>query len=195
MEPLVFASGNPHKVEEVAKKMGGSIALLGLRDINCTEEIPETSDTLAGNAHQKANYVWTHFGKDCFADDTGLEVYALHNEPGVLSARYAGEQKNSEDNINKLLEKMKDEVHRAAQFRTVICLILHTREYYFEGITKGSITRERRGELGFGYDAIFIPEGNSRTFAQMSMEEKNLISHRGKAIQQLTTLLKMKGFA
>jgi XTP/dITP diphosphohydrolase len=186
---LVFASANTNKVLEVEKKLGGSIPLTGLLDIGCTEEIPETGATLEANARQKAWYVWEKYHLDCFADDTGLEVAALNNEPGVRSARYAGDHKNSSDNIDLLLENLKGKDQRDAQFRTVICLIIHGEEYLFEGIAQGHILEHRRGEDGFGYDPVFVPIGDDRTFAEMSMEEKNVMSHRGKAIGLLKSFL------
>lgn len=190
MKELVFASANKNKVQEVQAKMGGSISLLGLSDIGCTEEIPETSATIEGNAQQKARYIWNNYHVNCFADDTGLEVYALNNEPGVYSARYAGEQRNSEDNMSKLLLNLENSANRAARFKTVVCLIIDGQEFLFEGITSGKISHVRLGEQGFGYDPIFIPDGESRSFAQMSIEEKNELSHRGKAIKKLSEFLR-----
>jgi XTP/dITP diphosphohydrolase len=186
---LVFASGNVHKVYEVAKKLGGSIPLKGLHDIGCTTDLPETSDTLEGNARQKARYVWEHFGVNCFADDTGLEVFALDMAPGVYSARYAGEQRSSTDNMRLLLENLKNQSDRSARFRTVICLILEGEEYLFEGTVQGTIRNEPNGTEGFGYDPVFEPSGYAITFAEMSIEEKNIISHRGKAIAALRDFL------
>jgi XTP/dITP diphosphohydrolase len=186
---LVFASGNEHKVYEVAKKLGGSIPLKGLHDIGCTTDLPETSDTLEGNARQKARYVWEHFGVNCFADDTGLEVFALDMAPGVYSARYAGEQRSSTDNMRLLLENLKNQSDRSARFRTVICLILEGEEYLFEGTVQGTIRHEPNGTEGFGYDPVFEPSGYAITFAEMSIEEKNTISHRGKAIAALRDFL------
>ena len=186
---LVFASGNEHKVYEVAKKLGGSIPLKGLHDIGCTTDLPETSDTLEGNARQKARYVWEHFGVNCFADDTGLEVFALDMAPGVYSARYAGGQRSSTDNMRLLLENLKNQSDRSARFRTVICLILEGEEYLFEGTVQGTIRHEPSGTEGFGYDPVFEPSGYAITFAEMSIEEKNTISHRGKAIAALRDFL------
>jgi len=186
---LVFASGNEHKVYEVAKKLGGSIPLKGLHDIGCTTDLPETSDTLEGNARQKARYVWEHFGVNCFADDTGLEVFALDMAPGVYSARYAGEQRSSTDNMRLLLENLKNQSDRSARFRTVICLILEGEEYLIEGTVQGTIRHEPNGTEGFGYDPVFEPSGYAITFAEMSIEEKNTISHRGKAIAALRDFL------
>jgi len=186
---LVFASANKNKIEEVSHKLGG-MPIKGLADIGCTEEIPETADTIEGNAIMKARYVWEKYQVNCFADDTGLEVEALGGRPGVLSARFAGEQKDSTANRHLVLDLMKDELNRCARFKTVICLIIDGKEMLIEGIANGHITREERGELGFGYDSIFCPTTQSRSFAQMSIEEKNILSHRGKA---LTTLKKILG--
>jgi XTP/dITP diphosphohydrolase len=186
---LVFASGNEHKVYEVAEKLGGSIPLKGLHDIGCTTDLPETSDTLEGNARQKARYVWDNYRVNCFADDTGLEVMALHMAPGVYSARYAGEQKSSADNITLLLENMKHHADRSARFRTVICLIMEGEEFLFEGVVNGTIRQTPSGNEGFGYDPVFEPEGFAVTFAEMTIEEKNTISHRGKAIGALRDFL------
>jgi len=188
---LVFASANANKVKEVSVKLGG-IKLLGLKDIGCTEDIPETSDTLEGNARQKAWYVHEKYGCDCFADDTGLEVFALGGRPGVYSARFAGEQRSNEDNRKKLLEDLKSELDRRARFRTSICLIIGGNEVMFEGIVEGKILREEKGNGGFGYDSLFVPLDNSRSFAQMSIEEKNILSHRGKAIGHLRLFLEGK---
>ena len=188
---LVFASANANKVEEVSVKLGG-IKLLGLKDIGCVEDIPETSDTLEGNARQKARYIYEKYGCDCFADDTGLEVFALGGKPGVHSARFAGEQRSNEDNRKKLLEDLKSELDRRARFRTSICLIIGGNEVMFEGIVEGKILREEKGNGGFGYDSLFVPLDNSRSFAQMSIEEKNILSHRGKAIGHLRLFLEGK---
>lgn len=188
-ERLVFASANENKVLEVEKKLGGLFSLRGLKDIGCFEEIPETHSTLEGNARQKAEYVYKKFGVDCFADDTGLEVEALNNEPGVRSARYAGDHRNASDNIDLLLKNLENQSNRKARFRTVICLIVKGKEYLFEGIVNGEIIDLRRGSDGFGYDPIFIPENESRTFAEMSLDEKNVISHRGRAISLLREFL------
>lgn len=188
---LVFASANANKVEEVSVKLGG-IKLLGLKDIGCTEDVPETSDTLEGNARQKAWYIYEKFGCDCFADDTGLEVFALGGKPGVHSARFAGEQRSNEDNRKKLIHDMQSELDRRARFRTVICLIIGGKETMFEGIVDGKILREEKGNGGFGYDSLFVPLDNSRSFAEMSIEEKNILSHRGKAIGSLRRFLEGK---
>jgi XTP/dITP diphosphohydrolase len=190
---LVFASANENKVKEVEQKMGGSVHLRGLHDIGCTDDIPETGATLEANARQKAWYIWDKYKVNCFADDTGLEVFALNNEPGVLSARYAGPHKNAEDNMDKLLKSLENETDRAAQFRTVICLIIDGKETLVEGVAKGAIAKGRSGSAGFGYDPIFIPEGFEVSFAEMTMEEKNAISHRGRAIKSLVDYLKSVG--
>jgi XTP/dITP diphosphohydrolase len=188
---LVFASANANKVVEVSVKLGG-IKLLGLKDIGCVEEVPETSDTLEGNARQKAWYVFEKYGCDCFADDTGLEVYALDGKPGVHSARFAGEQRSNEDNRKKLMADMATMLDRRARFRTVICLIQGGKETLFEGIVEGKILREEKGTGGFGYDSLFVPLDNSRSFAEMTIEEKNILSHRGKAIGELRRFLNGK---
>lgn len=187
---LVFASANENKVKEVEQKMGGIVRLRGLKDIGCTDDIPETGTTLEDNARQKAWYIWDKYRVNCFADDTGLEVFALNNEPGVMSARYAGPQKNPQDNMDKLLKALENETNRTAQFRTVICLIIDGQEKLIEGVVKGTIARERSGLAGFGYDPIFIPEGHQVSFAEMTLEEKNAISHRGRAIKLLVDYLK-----
>jgi XTP/dITP diphosphohydrolase len=189
MKELVFASGNDNKVAEVEFKMGGSIKLRGLKSIGCTEDIPETGDTLEENAIMKARYVWENFGVSCFADDTGLEVESLQGAPGVLSARYAGPQRNTRDNMALLLSNLSDKSNRRARFRTIICLIDNGVEHLFEGIVNGTIIEQGRGEEGFGYDPIFLPDGSDKTFAEMSMEEKNDLSHRGRAIAALTQFL------
>ena len=188
MNKLVFASGNAHKVEEVSLKLGG-FPILGLKDIGCIEDIPETADTLEGNAIMKAKYVYEKYGRDCFADDTGLEVFVLNGQPGVLSARFAGDHKSNDDNKRKLLEMMAGQLDRRARFRTVICLIQGGKETLFEGIVEGHILRAEKGEMGFGYDGLFVPDSNSRSFAQMTAEEKNILSHRGKAISLLKEYL------
>ena len=187
---LVFATNNAHKLEEISSILGEKVELLSLKDINCHADIPETADTLEGNAIQKAEYIYQNYGLDCFADDTGLEVEALNGAPGVLSARYAGSGHNSEANMQKLLQNMQGIHNRKAQFRTVICLILDGKMHVFEGIVKGELTKEKRGTSGFGYDPIFIPEGHSKTFAEMSHETKNKISHRARAVEKLCRFLK-----
>jgi XTP/dITP diphosphohydrolase len=186
---LVFATNNAHKLEEMTAILGDRVELLSLRDIHCEADIPETADTLEGNARMKAQYIREHFGMDCFADDTGLEVEALGGEPGVYSARYAGEGHDSEANMQKLLAKMQGVDNRRAQFRTAICLLMDGEEHLFEGIVEGQIIRERRGGAGFGYDPIFIPKGYEQTFAEMGNEVKNTISHRARAAEKLCIYL------
>jgi len=189
MKQLVFATNNSHKVDEVKNKLGGMFEIKTLSEIGCTEDIPETSDTLRGNAGQKSHYLFDRFHCDCFADDTGLEVEALDGAPGVYSARYAGPAKDSEANIDKLLSELEGKENRRARFRTVISLILDGEEYTFEGIVNGTILTERHGSHGFGYDPVFQPDGYNCSFAELSMEEKNKISHRGKATEQLIRFL------
>jgi XTP/dITP diphosphohydrolase len=186
---IVFATNNPNKLKEV-KALLPSLKILSLQDIGCYDDIPETSETLEGNAKIKADYVTNRFGYNCFADDTGLEVKALHGAPGVYSARYAGEDADSEKNMHKLLTELKLKVSRSAQFRTVVALNLDKRQFQFEGICIGKILTEKHGQQGFGYDPIFKPSGFETSFAEMTMAEKGTISHRGKAIQQLITFLK-----
>lgn len=186
---LVFASNNPNKIKEIQQMLPESITILSLEDIGCTEDIPETSDTIEGNAILKANYVTEKYGYNCFADDTGLEVEALNGEPGVYSARYAGEQKNADDNMDKLLLNLENYSNRKAQFKTVIALNLNDNQYLFSGIVKGNIIKEKIGTQGFGYDPIFVAENDTRTFAQLSLEEKANISHRGIAVKQLILFL------
>jgi XTP/dITP diphosphohydrolase len=186
---LVFATNNPNKLKEVQALVPKHIELLSLADILCIEDIPETHPTIEGNAIQKAEYVKSNYGYDCFADDTGLEVEALNGKPGVFSARYAGSQRNAKDNMDKLLSELDDKANRAAQFKTVVALHLNDKLETFTGICKGEITTEKHGEKGFGYDPIFRANGYDKTFAEISLEEKNTIGHRGKAIQQLITFL------
>ena len=186
---LVFATNNLNKLKEVQALMPKSIILLSLKDIGCLEDIPETQDTIEGNAIQKANYLKEHYGYDCFADDTGLEVEALNGAPGVYSARYAGEQRDANDNMNKLLSELSSQTNRQAQFKTVIALHLNGRLESFTGICKGEITKTKHGNGGFGYDPIFKPNGFEKTFAEMDLEEKNKIGHRGKAISLLVKFL------
>jgi len=187
---LVFATNNKNKILEVQQMLPPTIEIISLESIGCFEEIPETAATIEENAIMKANYVTQKYGYDCFADDTGLEVEALNGEPGVFSARYAGEQRNSEDNMNKLLDALSNETNRNAQFKTVIALNLNGKQHLFTGIARGEITLEKTGNQGFGYDPIFKPEGFEVTFAQLSLEEKGIISHRGKATEQLIAYLK-----
>lgn len=186
---LVFATNNHHKLQEIQSLLTDSIELLSLKDINCEDEIPEDQDTLEGNASQKAFYIYNNYGVNCFADDTGLEVEALNGAPGVYSARYAGEEKNSEKNMSLLLENLHEIKNRKARFRTVISLVIEGRELQFEGVVDGQILYERRGTTGFGYDPIFQPLESDRSFAEMSMDEKNMISHRGRAVQKLVEYL------
>ena len=183
---LVFATNNAHKLEEIRAILGNSIEILSLADIHCHADIPETADTLEGNARQKSRYVYEHYGLDCFADDTGLEVESLGGAPGVYSARYAdGQGHDSQANMNKLLKEMEEKNDRKAQFRTIISLIEKGEERQFEGIVKGQITREKRGESGFGYDPIFQPDGYETTFAELGSDIKNRISHRARAVAAL----------
>ncbi|WP_225034722.1 non-canonical purine NTP diphosphatase [Winogradskyella sp. SM1960] len=187
---LVFATNNLNKLKEVQSMLPTHIKLLSLSDIACVEDIPETQPTIEGNAIQKAEYLKKHYGYDCFADDTGLEVEALHGEPGVFSARYAGPQRNAYDNNHKLLTELKNKPNRSAQFKTVIALHLNGELHTFTGICKGSIKNKAHGEGGFGYDPLFKAEGFDKTFAEISLEEKNRIGHRGKAVAQLVDFLK-----
>ena len=187
---LVVATNNAHKLEEIAAILGDEMELLSLKDIHCDADIPETADTLEGNARQKAMYIYENYGMDCFADDTGLEVEALNGAPGVYSARYAGDCHDSEANMQKLLHELEDKENRKAQFRTAICLILEGKEYLFEGIVKGEIIKEKRGGSGFGYDPIFVPEGHELTFAELGNDIKNTISHRARAVEKLCLFLK-----
>lgn len=186
---LVFATNNLNKLAEVQKMLPTSIQLLSLKDINCFDDIEETANTLEGNAKIKANHITEKFGYNCFADDTGLEVDSLNGEPGVYSARYAGEPANAENNMQKLLIELNDKENRKAQFRTSICLNLNGKQFLFHGICKGDILTQKQGEKGFGYDPIFQPKEYSQSFAEMSSEEKNKISHRGLAIQKLVDFL------
>ena len=187
---LVVATNNAHKLEEIAAILGEEMELLSLKDINCHADIPETANTLEGNAHQKAMYIYENYGMDCFADDTGLEVDTLNGAPGVFSARYAGDGHDSEANMQKLLKELEGKENRKAQFRTAICLIMEGKEYLFEGIVKGKIIEEKRGGAGFGYDPIFVPEGHEQTFAELGNDIKNTISHRARAVEKLCKFLK-----
>jgi XTP/dITP diphosphohydrolase len=186
---LVFATNNKNKIKEIKLLLDNSLEILSLEDIGCLEEIPETADTIEGNAIQKAKYVFDKYGYNCFADDTGLEIDALSGEPGVYSARYAGEQKSAEDNMNKVLDKLKGITNRTAQFKTVIALIIDGETTCFEGIVKGEMTTQRSGSEGFGYDPIFKPLGFDITFSEMDLTQKNKISHRAKAVAQLSNYL------
>lgn len=187
---LVFATNNAHKLEEVSAILRDKVELLSMNDINCHTDIPETADTLEGNALLKSSFINKNYGYDCFADDTGLEVEALNGAPGVYSARYAGEGHNAEANMLKLLNALEGEENRKAQFRTVISLILDGKEYVFEGIIKGEIIKEKRGDSGFGYDPVFVPEGYDKTFAEIGNELKNKISHRALAVEKLCAFLR-----
>lgn len=187
---LVFASNNKNKIKEIQLLLPPTIEILSLEDIGCFEDIPETADTIEGNAILKADYVTQKFGYNCFADDTGLEVEALSGEPGVYSARYAGEQKDPNDNMDKLLLNLSNKSNRSAQFKTVIALNLEEKQTLFTGIIKGKIIEEKIGANGFGYDPIFVADGYDKTFAELSIEEKSGISHRGLAVKQLVAFLK-----
>jgi XTP/dITP diphosphohydrolase len=186
---LVFASNNEHKVSEIKSLLGNSFTLLRLSDVNITEDIPEEEPFLEGNALSKARYVHNVTGMNVFADDTGLEIEALNGLPGVHSARFAGESKDPAANIEKALSLLGETEMRDARFRTVIALILENKEYLFEGIVKGTIIREKRGSLGFGYDPVFMPDGKTKTFAEMELSEKNTISHRARAFEKLRKFL------
>lgn len=186
---LVFASNNKNKIQEIQALVPNTIEIVSLEEIGCTEDIPETADTIEGNAILKANYVTEKYGYDCFADDTGLEVEALNGAPGVYSARYAGEQKDANDNMDKLLLELKDKSNRKANFKTVIALNLNGKQNLFTGIINGKIIEEKIGNNGFGYDPIFVAEGHEKTFAELTMEEKSTISHRGIAVKELILFL------
>ena len=186
---LVFATNNLNKIKEVQSLIPNNIELLSLKDIGCFENVPETQNTIQGNAIQKAEYIKDKYGYDCFADDTGLEVDALNGEPGVYSARYAGEQRDANDNMNKLLSELNNKADRNAKFKTVVALCLNGNIETFTGICEGEITKDKHGEKGFGYDPIFKPTGYNDTFAEMSLDLKNSIGHRGKAVSQLVTFL------
>ena len=188
---LVFATNNLHKLKEVQEMLSNAIEVLSLKDIGCFEDIEETESTLEGNAKLKADYITEKYGFDCFADDTGLEVEALDGKPGVYSARYAGEHGNAEKNMEKLLVELRSKLNRKAKFRTIIALNLNTKQYLFEGICEGEILNEKSGVKGFGYDPIFKPKNASCSFAEMNSEEKNIISHRGIAIQKLVNFLSL----
>mgnify|MGYP003604779949 FL=1 len=186
---LVFASNNKNKIQEIQALVPNIIQIVSLEEIGCIEDIPETADTIEGNAILKANYVTEKYGFDCFADDTGLEVDALNGAPGVYSARYAGEQKDANDNMDKLLSELKDESNRKANFKTVIALNLNGKQNLFTGIINGKIIEEKIGTNGFGYDPIFVADGYEKTFAELTMEEKSTISHRGIAVKELILFL------
>lgn len=186
---IVFATSNSNKAQEIAAMLPVSIEILTLNDLDIQEEIPETADTLEGNAHLKASYITERFNLPCFADDTGLEVQELDNAPGVRSARYAGEHRSDADNMSKLLQELESSENRHARFRTVVALHLNGMKHEFEGIVEGTILAAQRGSEGFGYDPIFQPEGYETSFAEMSMDEKNAISHRGRAVKKLIAFL------
>ena len=186
---LVFASNNKNKIQEIQVLVPKNIQIVSLEDIGCTEDIPETADTIEGNAILKANYVTEKYGYNCFADDTGLEVDALNGAPGVYSARYAGEQKDANDNMDKLLSELEDKSNRKANFKTVIALNLNGKQNLFSGIINGKIIKEKIGTNGFGYDPIFVADGYEKTFAELTMEEKSTISHRGIAVKELILFL------
>ena len=187
---ICFATNNSHKLYEVREALSSQFEIVSLEDINCFDELPETSETIEGNSLQKANYVLDHYHIPCFADDTGLETEALNGAPGVYSARFAGPQKSSDDNINLLLQKLKHAENRKARFRTVITLVgLNSEPRFFEGIIEGSITTSRRGSSGFGYDPVFQPDGLKVTFAEMDIQQKNQLSHRAIAVRKLAAFL------
>lgn len=190
MQTIVLATGNPNKVKEIREVLAGAFDIKGLSDIGCTTDLPETSDTLEGNALQKARYVYEHYQLNCFAEDTGLEIEVLHGEPGVYTARYAGSKRDPNDNMDLVLKKLQGSKNRNARFRTVVALIFNGKEYTFEGIVNGSIALQKQGSDGFGYDPIFIPEQYDRTFAEIPLTEKNKISHRGQAIRKLIDFLR-----
>lgn len=186
---LVFATNNMHKLEEVSKIVGDNLEIVSLNDIDCHDDIPETADTLEGNALLKARYIKEHYGLDCFADDTGLEVEALDNAPGVYSARYAGPGHDAEANMRKLLRELEGIENRRARFRTVIALLLNDKEYVFDGVINGIITPDKRGDSGFGYDPVFLPDNYTETFAELGDDIKNKISHRALAVHKLAEFL------
>lgn len=188
---ITFATNNKNKLKEIQNLVPERFIINSLDDIGCKEEIPETGNTLKANASQKSHYILKKYQEDCFSDDTGLEIDALNGEPGVYSARYAGPRRNSNHNMDKVLENLNTIENRAARFKTVISLILEGKEYFFEGVCEGVITKEKSGTDGFGYDPIFMPIGFDRTFAEMTIEEKGIISHRGKAIAKLVDFLEM----
>ena len=190
MKPLIFATNNAHKIEEVTSILKGEFIIRSLKDEKIDFDIPEPFDTIEENACEKARVIYSYTGKNCFGEDTGLEVFALNGEPGVKSARYAGEERSFNDNIEKLITNLEKHSNRGAQFKTVVCLIINGEEFTFEGICKGKIVAEKRGQSGFGYDPVFIPDGSKKTFAEMTMAEKNSYSHRKKAIDSLVQFLK-----
>lgn len=186
---FIFATNNPNKIHEISRALHGDYTILGLKDAGILIDIPEPHDTLEANAREKAETIYNMTGKNCFSEDTGLEVDALNGAPGVRSARYAGEQASSNDNIDKLLLELNESSNREARFRTVICMIIEGKEMFFEGICTGKIIRERIGTEGFGYDPVFIPDGSTKTFAQMDTVEKNTYSHRKKALDKMISYL------
>lgn len=186
---LVFASNNQNKIKEIQQLLPSTIQILSLKDIGCEVDIPETADTIEGNAILKANYITENYGYNCFADDSGLAIEALNGEPGVYSARYAGAQRNDNDNMDLVLENLKDKTNRKANFKTVIALNINGQQHLFTGIINGKIIEEKKGTNGFGYDPIFVADDFTKTFAELSMEEKATISHRGKAVKQLVKFL------
>lgn len=192
MNTLVFATNNPHKLKEIQAKVGDTFEIKSLNEINVSEDIPEPYETLKENAFNKARYIKEKYGYDCFADDTGLEIDVLNGRPGVFSARYAGPQCNFQDNVDKVLKEMAGQSTRKARFRSVIALIMDGNEYSFEGAVEGEILHEEHGNEGFGYDPVFRPEGFDLSFAEMGLDEKNKISHRGKAVARLTEFLRKK---
>jgi XTP/dITP diphosphohydrolase len=189
-EKICFATNNANKVREIQQLLGNEFEVVGLADIGCHEELAETQPTIEGNSLQKAEYVWQNYQVNCFADDTGLEVHALNNEPGVYSARYAGPQRNDADNMALLLRNLEGKENRNAHFKTIITLFRNGQQFQFEGIAPGHIGLAPQGMQGFGYDPLFIPQGHSRTFAEMNAQEKNAISHRGIAVRKLIEFLK-----
>jgi XTP/dITP diphosphohydrolase len=189
MMEIVFATNNEHKLRELQQILGQQFKLLSLKDIGCDEDIPEESPTIEENSMDKAIYVFDKYSKNCFADDTGLEVEALDGRPGVVSARYAGEEKNIDKNIEKVLGELEGKTNRKARFKTVISLIIDGKKHQFEGIVNGTIIKEKKGEEGFGYDPVFVPDGYNITFAEMEADEKNKISHRGLAVKKLVDFL------
>lgn len=193
MKTLIFASANPNKIREVREMLDGLYEVKGLQDIGCTEDIPETADSIEGNALLKARYVVEHYGLNCFSEDTGLEVTALGGAPGVHSARYSGEDRDPQANIDLLQKNLAPHADRSARFKTVIALVLDGQEHLFEGLVYGQIRKEQYGEGGFGYDPIFVPDGFDISFAEMDKKEKNGISHRGRAVQKLLDYLKEVG--
>ncbi|WP_314033640.1 non-canonical purine NTP diphosphatase [Xanthocytophaga flava] len=189
MIQLCFATNNRHKIEEISRLVGNNFHIVSLQEIGCYEELPETHDTIEENAFEKAEYVWEHFGVSCFADDSGIEVEALNGEPGVNTAFYAGPQRNANDNMDLLLKKLQGKANRNAHFRTCIALIINGEKYLFEGRIEGLILERQQGTGGFGYDPIFMPNGYQKSFAEMTLDEKGSISHRGKAVQKLIEFL------